>query len=209
VGKRILLVALLLFAVRNGDAATKLKMSWKNPNYSGQRFKQILVIGMSNNLERRADFESALASQITSHGINATAGTDILLRPTAGPLNLEYLREQIAAYKIDAVIVSRLVKTIHKVYVPGEPYFLPYYSTLFDYYGAVDPIVYSPDYLIREKTVQVETNVYAVTPPNGELIWTGTSDSFSPGSAHKAINTLVQLVMKELEKVAILPESAK
>lgn len=208
-GKRILLVALVLFAVRSGDAATKLRMSWKNPNYSGQRFKQILVIGMSNNLERRADFESALASQITSHGINATAGTDILLRPTAGPLNLEYLREQIAAYRIDGVIVSRLVKTINKVYVPGEPYFLPYYSTLFDYYGAVDPIVYSPDYLIKEKTVQVETNVYAVTPPNGELIWTGTSDSFNPGSAHKAINGLVQLVMKELEKVAILPASAK
>jgi hypothetical protein len=209
VGKRILLIAFILFTVRNGDAANKLKMSWMNPNYSGQRFRQVLVIGMSKNLETRADFEVALASQITSHGINATAGTDILLRPTAGPLNLDYLREQIAAYKIDAVIVSRLVKTNTKVYIPGQPYFLPYYSTLFDYYGAMDPIVYSPDYLLKEKTVQVETNVYAVTAPNGELIWTGTTDSFSPGSAHKAIKGVVQLMVQELEKVAILPESAK
>jgi hypothetical protein len=209
VGKRILLVALVLFAVESGNAAPKLEMSWMNPTYSGQRFKQILVIGMSHNLETRADFEVALASQITSHGINATAGTDILLRPTAGPLNLEYLREQIAAYNIDAVIVSRLVKTKTKVYIPGQPYFLPYYSTLFDYYGAMDPIVYSPDYLVKEKTVQVEINVYAVTPPNGELIWTGTTDSFTPGSAHKTINGVVQLIMKELEKVAILPEPAR
>jgi hypothetical protein len=208
--KRILLVVLILLEAGSGDASTKLKMSWKNPNYSGQRFKQILVIGMSNNLETRADFEVALASKITSHGITATAGTDILLRPTAGPLNLVYLREQIAAYKIDAVIVSRLVKVeTNVISVPGQPYFLPYYSTFFGYYGAVYPVVYSPDYLVKERTVRVETNVYAVTPPDGELIWTGTSDTFNPSSAHKVINGLVQLVVKELEKVAILPESAK
>ena len=70
---------------------------------------------MSNNLETRADFEVALASKITSHGITATAGTDILLRPTAGPLDLVYIKEQIRAYKIDAVVVSRLVKIETKI----------------------------------------------------------------------------------------------
>ena len=65
--KRILIIAFLLFAAATASASsTKLKMSWKNPTYSGQRFKNILVIGMSNNLERRADFEVALASAITS-----------------------------------------------------------------------------------------------------------------------------------------------
>jgi hypothetical protein len=206
--KRKLLVVLLLFAVGSGDASTKLKMSWKNPAYSGQPFKQILVIGMSNHLQTRADFEVALASKITSHGIAATAGTDILLRPTADPLNLEYLREQIRAYKIDAVIVSRLVKVeTHVTYIPGQPYFLPYYGTFFGYYGAVYPVVYSPDYLVKEKTVRVETNVYAVAAPDGELIWTGTSDTFNPSSAHKVINGLVRLVVMELEKAAILPPS--
>src|SRR5580704_5989274 len=100
--KRTLFVALVLFAVGSGDASTKLKVGWKNPNYSGERFKKILVIGMSNNLETRADFEVALASKITRPGITGIAGTDILLRPTAGPLDLAYIREQIAAYKIDA-----------------------------------------------------------------------------------------------------------
>ena len=86
--KRILLVALILLAAATGDASTKLKMSWKNPGYSGQRFTKILVIGMSNNLETRADFEVALASGITRPGIVGVAGTDILLRPTAGPLSM-------------------------------------------------------------------------------------------------------------------------
>ena len=209
--KQKLLIAFLLFAAATGNASsTKLKMSSKNPTYSGQRFKNILVIGMSNNLERRADFEVALASAITSHGITAIAGTDILLRPTAGALDLKYLREQIAAYKIDAVIVSRLVKVKTNItYIPGQRYFLPYYGTFYDYYGAVYPVVYSPDYLVEERTVQVETNLYAATPPNGELIWTGTSDTFNPRSAHKVINGVVQLVVKELEQLTILPKPEK
>jgi hypothetical protein len=197
-----------MFASVATDASTKLAASWKNPNYSGQRFKKILVVGMSNNLTTRSDFEVALAAKITRPGIVGVAGTDILLRPTAGPLDLTYLREQIAAYKIDAVIVSRLVKVETKTtYFPGQPYFLPYYGTFYGYYGTVYPVVYSPDYLVKEKRVRVETNVYSVKPPDGELIWTGTSDTFNPGSAHKVINALVKLVINELEKQAILPES--
>jgi hypothetical protein len=204
--KRMMLVAILLLAGATGDASTRLKMSWRNPTYSGQRFSKILVIGMSNNLETRADFEIALAASITRPGIVGVAGTDILLRPTAGPLDLVYIKEQIRAYQIDAVVVSRLVKIKNKItYIPGQPYFLPYYSTFSGYYGAVYPVVYSPDYLVKEKTVRVETNFYAVKPPDGELMWTGTSDTFNPGSAHKVIKPLVSLIVKELEKQEILP----
>lgn len=60
-----------------------------------------------------------------------------------------------------------------------------------------------------EKTVQVESNVYAVTPTDSTLIWTGTSDTFDPSSAHQVINGLVELVVKELEKLEILPKPAK
>ena len=208
--KRILLVALVLFVVATGNASTKVAMSWKNPTYSGRGFHKILIIGMSNHLRTRADFEVALASRITRPGIVGVAGTDILLRPTAGPLDLVYIKEQIRAYKIDAVVVSRLVKVETRItYVPGQPYFLPYYTTFAGYYGAVYPVVYSPDYLVKDKTVRVETNLYAVKPPDGELIWTGTSDTFNPSSAHKVIKPLVNLIVKELEKQAILPVPAK
>jgi hypothetical protein len=62
---------------------------------------------------------------------------------------------------------------------------------------------------VKDKTVRVETNVYSVKPPDGELVWTGTSDTFNPGSAHKVIRPLVNLIVKELEKQEILPESAE
>ena len=210
--KHLLLVAVLWLAAANGNASTKVKESWKNPNYAGRPIKTILALGMTNNLETRADFEVALANKMARPGITTIAGTDILLRPTAGPIDMVYLREQIEAYKIDAVVVCRLVKVKNKtIDVPGQPYVVPavYYNSFYGYYGAVYPVVYTPDYLVKEKTVQVETNVYAMTPPDGELIWTGTSDIFDPGSAHKVINELVESAVKELEKLDILSKPGK
>ena len=207
---KFLLATVLLAMATNGWAVTKLKTSWQNPKFTGSHYKTILVIGMSNNLETRADFEVALAGKITRPGIAAIAGTDILLRPTAEKLDLTYLREQIKAYHVDAVVVSRLVKDKTVITsVPGEAYFLPYYNSFYGYYGAVYPVVYSPGYLKKERTVRVETNFYAVTEPDGELVWTGMSDTFNPGSVHKAINQLVRLVVNELEKADILPKPEK
>jgi hypothetical protein len=46
-------------------------------------------------------------------------------------------------------------------------------------------IVYSPGYLQKDTTVRVETNLYAVTEPDGALVWTGMSDTFNPGQRTK------------------------
>jgi hypothetical protein len=208
--KPILLIAALLLNAATGHASIRLKASWKNPTYSPRPLKTILALGMSNNLENRADFELALAGKMARPGITTIAGTDILLRPTAGPINRVYLKEQIAAYHIDAVVVCRLIKVKTKVTdVPGVPYILPYYTDFYGYYETVAPVVYTPDYLVVEKTVQVETNVYAVSPTDSTLIWTGTSDTFDPRSAHQVISGLVDLVVKELEKLEILAKPAK
>jgi hypothetical protein len=135
------------------------------------------------------------------------AGNTILFRPHSAELEPDYLRGQIRDFKIDAVLVLRLVKVDKKTtYIPGHSYAVPYgyYHSFYGYYGAVYRQVYTPDYLREDTTVRVETNFYAATPPDGELIWTGTSDSFNPKSAKKVIDGLVKLIVKELTKQNLL-----
>jgi hypothetical protein len=186
--------------------STKLITKWKNPDYAGQRFHKILVIGMSNNPATRSDFEDALSLKIARNGIEAVPGNSILLRPDTSNLDLDYLRAQIRENDIDAVVVSRLVKVDKDVtYIPGQNYVAPYgYRSFYGYYGVAYQQVYTPDYLREDTTVRIETNLYAATPPDGELIWTGTSDTFNPKSAHKVIDAIVKLVVEEMEKEAIL-----
>ena len=52
--------------------------------------------------------------------------------------------------------------------------------------------------------MRIATNLYATATPEGELVWTGISDSFNPSSAKKAIDAVVKVVVKDLEKEGIL-----
>ena len=207
--KKLHLLAMMMAMISLADAkSTKLVASWKNPEVTAPRFQRILVLGMSAKPGVRADFEDALSKLVSNTGVEAIPGNTILLRPEDTKLNLDYLKSQVKAFKIDAVIVSRLVKVDKQTtYIPGSAYALPYpyYRSFYGYYGALYPVVYSPDYLREDTTVRVETSVYAVSAGEGELVWTGVSDTFNPRSADKVIEGLSKLLVKELQKETVLP----
>ena len=179
-------------------------MSWKNPTVAQTgKFKRVLALGLSDKTTVRADFEDALAAQLTDVGLESIPGNTILLRPEGTQVDINYVRTQIVENKIDAVIVSRLVKIDHSVtYVPGGPSFapFPYYNTFYGYYGAVYPVVYTPDYLKEEKKVRIETNLYAVSSGQGELIWTGITDTFNPSNVKKEIGRLVKVLLQQMQE---------
>jgi len=198
---------LLALTAANGKSI-KMVTSWFNPKYKDQIFHKILVIGVAQNLKVRADFEDEMATQIARPGIQTIPGNQILLRPDpkAKP-DLDYLRAQIRDNGIDAVVVSRLLKIDKKVTsIPSSTYIapFPYYYSFYGYLGAVYPVVYDPGYKREDTTVSVETNVYATSKPDGDLVWTGVSNSFNPKSAEKVADGLVKVVPKQMEKDGLL-----
>src|SRR6516162_1959551 len=191
--------------------AVKMVTSWFNPKYEGQTFHKVLVIGVARNPEVRADFEDEMAAQIARPGIETIPGNQILLRPdpNAKP-DLDYLRGQIRDNHIDAVVVSRLLKADKKVIsIPSSTYITPFpsYYSFYGYLGAVYPVMYDPGYQREDIIVSVETNVYATDKPDGDLVWTGVSDSFNPKSAKKVADSLVKEVPKQMEKDGLLPKA--
>jgi hypothetical protein len=100
------------------------------------------------------------------------------------------------------VVVSSLIKVENTLtHVPGTyitPF--PYYNSFYGYYGTVYPVVYTPDYLREDKKVRIETNVYTITSQEGELVWTGVTDTLNPSNMHKSINGLVKLVTERMQR---------
>jgi len=195
----VFFAAALLFA-KSG----KLVMSCKLPGSQTKKIHRVLALGFSSKVEVRADFEDALAAQLANTGVEAVPGNTILLRPAGTQLDLNYLREQIRANQIEAVVVSRLIKVENTVtYISGAPYAVPfpYYNTFYGYYGTLYPVVYSPGYLQKQKKVRVETNLYYVTSAtDGRLVWTGVTDTLNPSNVHKAIQELVKLVVTQMQQ---------
>lgn len=206
------LIVFLLALTGASGKALKMVTSWFNPQYEGQKFHKVLVIGVAHDLAVRADFEDKMAVQIARPGMETIPGHQILLRPdpNAKP-DFDYLRAQIKSNHIDAVVVSRLLGVDKKVTsVPSSTYIapFPYYYSFYGYLGAVYPVVYDPGYTREDTTVRVETNVYATSKPDGDLVWTGVSDSFNPKSAKKVADGLVKEIPKRMEKDGLLPKNS-
>ena len=201
----LILAALAGLTFVNGKS-TKFVFTWVNPSYSGTHFHNILVLGINGKVENRAEFEDQLSAAIARPGIQAIPSYSLLPRPESTPIDMNQLRDVISGQNIDAIVASRLIKIDKKVtYIPGQVYTpYPYYGTFYGYYGAIYPVVYSPDYLRVDKTAQIETNFYSAAKPDGELIWTGTSDTVNPQSPLKAIDAIAKLIVQELQKEKII-----
>ena len=208
--ERILVGVITLSVVMLASGkSSKVVMSWKSPAYVRTKaFSRVLALGLSDKTTIRADFEDALAAQLTATGLETLPGNTILLRPEGTHLDLKYLQTQVRDHKIDAVVVSRLIKVDNTVtYVPGTAYApppLPYYGTFYGYYSAVYPVVYTPGYLKEERKVRIETNLYVISSGEGELVWTGITDTFNPSNMDKAIDRLVKLMVKQMQRDGVL-----
>jgi hypothetical protein len=201
-------VVIVAIAILAFGESSKLIVSWRNPSYSSEKgFNRVLALGLSSKTQVRVDFEDELASQLTSLGLDATPGYSILLRPPGTQLDLTYLKEQIRANQIEAVVVSRLIKVDNTTtYYPGATYVVPfpYYSTFYGYYGTLYPMVYDPGYLQKEKKIRIETNLYVTSEPDGQLVWTGVTDTLNPSNVHKSIQGLVKVVVAQMRKAEVL-----
>lgn len=205
----VLLLAVVAGVALLSAGSLKMALSFKNPGYTGGTLKNILVLALNGKSANRAQFEDELVAAITRPGVTAVQSYVFLPRPDATPINMDDLRVVIKDQNFDGVVAARLTKADNTtVYVPGTVYTpLPYYGTLAGYYGAMVPVVYSPGYMQTVKIAQVETNAY-FTPtslPDGQLVWTGTTNTFNAGSAMKAIKNLVKLVAQELENQGVIP----
>ena len=205
------LVAILLTATLLAIAGPKLELSWKNPQYPGGKFKNILVLALNGNAANRAEFEDELVTAISRPGAPAAPSYEFIARPNATPIDKNDLRELIKEQNIDAIVVARLTKHDTKTtYIPGQVYTpYPFYDTFYGFYDAVYPTIYAPGYMETEKEAQMEVNWYATKAPNGQLVWTGITNTFDVGSASKAIKELVKIYSKALEQENIISPPIK
>jgi hypothetical protein len=200
---RICFVVLaILIAVLASDAGSKLVFTWKNANYTGGSFKNVLVLAINGAASARADFEDRMVKEMTRPGITVVQSYTLMPRPNATPINLNDLRGYVHDLKFDSIVASRLVKYDKKVTeVQGSEFpFYPYYGTFYGFYDAVAPIVYDPGYLRTDSEAQVETNFYSTAKRDGELIWSGTTDTVDPRSTTNAVDGIVKLLVKQFEK---------
>ena len=182
---------------------TKIPNAWRNPAHEGVPYQKIFVIGVGENDANRRLFEDQFAAALAEKGGVASPSYGAL--PHSERLTESEIRGAIQGGGYDGVVVTRLLGVEEKTeYVPPRTYTVPgHYYGYYGYYGSSWDVVHEPGYYQTHTIVRLETNLYDVG--SGDLIWSGQSETFNPGSLTDIIDSVTKAVAKRLRKESLVP----
>lgn len=165
-----------LVALLCSCAATKVKTTWKSPDYLGGPLRKVAVLAIDERQDVRIGFENRLSRQIGKRGISAATTYDLFSLP-------EINRDKVAAAErlrsagAEAVVVLRLrdSASFYRESRPGPERYAEVVtgyepSYWYDYYSVAYADM-SPTYGNLKQKVYLETSVFDLK--TAKRLWSG------------------------------------
>lgn len=184
-----------------GCATTSLTSSWKDPAYSGQP-RKVLVIGVSRKPVIKRMFEDEYVRQLKERRMPAVAGYTVM--PDAKQNDHTVIAAKMKEQGADAVLFTRLAskKTV-LTKVPGSFSVQPsYYGNWREYYAYGSQVMYTPGYTAEDEYALIETNLYDAV--NDKLIWSANSEIEILGSDQNQIKSHIGVMVNEMADKKLL-----
>ena len=161
-------------------SAVQLTEAWRNDTYAGPKFTKILVLGVGEDVATRNLFEDAFTASLIKSGVQAVAGYTVL--PGVGQPNAQQVQQAIAASGADGALVTRLLRVEQKTrtdpgYIRAVPSYGYWGGGFYGYYGRM--VMVQPPTTYTYDVATLETNLWSLQG-NGTLVWSATSQSFTP-----------------------------
>jgi hypothetical protein len=196
-------VAAAMMAGVTGACApsTSITQSWKDPASTHIKFNKIVAVCMCKDGAFRRSVEDEMAKRIQ----NSVASYTIL--PEGEVRDPERARQLFQQRGFDGAVVARLVGVDRETsYVPGAAYSVPAsYRPMWGgggYWGYGWGTVYSPGYLVEDKVVTMDTNVYSLA--EGKLVWASRSATYNPESVSRLVGTIAAETTSEMRKQKLI-----
>jgi hypothetical protein len=161
------MVGLLLAACAGGSV--QVKDVWTAPGTTRISFQKVAVFMADDDQTTRRVAEDALAARL-SRTTTAVPGYQISLPPGARG---DQIAQALTAQGFDGAVVMRIVGSKQKTEVVPTPLADPYFG--FSPYW--DLAWGAPGYVETDTYTTVETNVYALTNAQQNLIWSSRSEA--------------------------------
>lgn len=182
--------------------STQMAGSWQNKEFNG-KINKILVLGIAKQDWGRKVFEYTLRDAFIDYGIESMATLDVIT--VDHKIAKETFKKYFNDKNIDAVIVSRVIGVDQKqTQVYNDMYTVPfgYYNSFGSFYFNAYDYIYNPGYSVTSETVRIESNLYSAE--DGKLIWSGISESVEPDDAFDLIESVSDVIVKELNNLKII-----
>jgi hypothetical protein len=171
-------------------ASTKMT-SFKDPDYQNAKFKRILIVANTNDLQDRQKLESKMVEAFTENGVFALESYKLF--PPTRELTDEEKVDLLLKNDIDAFIsISVGESGVDEVYVPQTSSTKKTKGEVNVYgntarYNEKSTTTYQGGYTLNKPWAKFETKLYDVS--NGQMAW--ISSSFTKGNAYANRNTVI------------------
>jgi len=195
---------------------TSFESTWHDPSAAlvDLHHKTAAAFLISGNDTVRRDFESNLATQLTTRGIETLPGYEVL--PKTAVTNRDVVLRKLRDTDVNAAIFMRIVDRHQEIsFVPvdtwyGGPYHDPFLSRYGRFYGPGFaggwPPYYDSGYFQTDTVVSVDTRVYSV--PDSKLLWEGLSRTMNPSKVKGFVEDLVSQAVKKLKDTGMINAAA-
>ncbi|WP_160717237.1 DUF4136 domain-containing protein [Chitinophaga solisilvae] len=201
----------LIFLMAACGTTVHMTGTWKDASAAPGGYHEIMVAGLSSNVNARQTVENQLAAALGKYGVTAGKSLDVF-PPSFDPKNdndREAMAKKVEAAGYKAILTVSLVnKEAESRYVPGTVSYAPYpvygwYGNFWRYYGYMYSSVYSPGYYTTDKTYFLESNLYDLDK-EGKLVWSGQSETVNPNSLESFAAAYGKVVADALKNGGLL-----
>ena len=203
-GARNVIRSLSVLALLVGLAAcsgTRLSDVWRDPQYSGEPFRQVavFVLGSDPAVRRLVEDEVVRRLPMNTRGIGGYG-----LVPDAERGDVEKALERLRAGGYDGAMIARLVGVDGPTpWATGSLKQVPVsYRTLSNYYINATEEAERSSGLGTPTVVRVQMNVYAVA--SQALVWSAASRTFNPEETRDVAGDVAKVAVEELQKAGLL-----
>jgi hypothetical protein len=182
-------------------SGTRLSDVWRDPQYSGEPFRQVavFVLGSDPAVRRLVEDEVVRRLPMNTRGIGGYG-----LVPDAERGDVEKALERLRAGGYDGAMIARLVGVDGPApWATGSLKQVPVsYRTLSNYYVNATEEAERSSGLGTPTVVRVQMNVYAVA--SQALVWSAASRTFNPEETRDVAGDVAKVAVEELQKAGLL-----
>jgi len=201
---RPLLLLLLLFTVA-GCASVSMVSSVKEPTAPPRSYRNFLVVGISDNSQRRQVFEEIMAAELRKKGLSATPSYTVT--GVEEKLSVPLVEKAALVVGVDAVLTARIVdlkrKTQKDVGYAMTDRGIDGYASIYGT-GTVSFATFDlkPVEITTSTIYGLQSNLFD-TATRG-LVWTGTSNAVDPQGVITASAKFAGVVINALIKEGLI-----
>jgi hypothetical protein len=201
--KKLIAILLILLA---GCSSVDLVENWKNPDIVLFDAYKVLIVGMTQNMGARDDFESNLHKEFKKRGVESMRSIDLFdvdfTNAQQSEEELDAVEQQLLDKDFDAILFTKITGyEDREIFRKKLADWTNYNDTFHDDYFRHQPIYYDESYYDSFTVYHAETSLYCIcVGKERELIWRGSIDITDPQDISKSIDDYIKLVVLALEE---------